>query len=408
MSHKNSITNNFTERLFREFYQEVFSSLMVKFGSKNVDLIEDALQEAFYKALKSWKYDEMPSNPKGWLFTVTKNYLLNQLKKKQKNVSLNTTILEIETIPIKEKEDAQLKLLLLCAQLEIKEQSKLIFALKSICGFGVSEIASSLLISEESIYKQLQRTKQKLQVLPKAYFENQQKVQFTDETISYVTSIIYFMFNEGYDSFNSSSNTAIRKEICFEAIRLAHLLEKSSKKESIKNLLAMCYFHIARFDARVDVNGEFISLRKQNRSKWDDEFIQLGFRYLLKPKKLNRYYIEALIISIHLGAKTFSHTNWKETLTLYNVLLQITETPIIRLNRAICMFELNMNNEALKELAYIKPLLEDKYLYFSVSMADYLEDKDIELSKLWYNKSLKNTKQNFRKQIITSKLDEIS
>ena len=91
MNHK-SITNThqFTEHLFREFYQEVFSSLVIKFGAKHVDLIEDALQETFYKALKSWKYNAYPEKPKGWLFTVTKNYILNELKRNQRKVTLET------------------------------------------------------------------------------------------------------------------------------------------------------------------------------------------------------------------------------------------------------------------------------------------------------------------------------
>lgn len=407
MNHKDTTAHNFTEHLFRQFYQEVFSALIIKFGSKHIDLIEDALQETFYKALKSWKFNTVPDNAKGWLFTVTKNNLLNQLKRAQKNVALDVTTLEIETIPVKEKEDAQLQLLLLCAKLKIKEQAKLIFTLKSICGFGVTEIANNLLISKENVYKQLQRSKKELQLLSKANFENQDIVQFSDDDVSYIELILYFMFNEGYDSVNNSSNKAINEEICFEAVRLAHLLEKRSEKESTKHLLALCYFHMARFDSRIDAIGEFVSLRIQDRTKWDTTLIQIGFSFLTKPAKLNRYYIEALIASNHLTAKTFSATDWNEILKLYNALLKITNTPIIRLNRAICLFELGKNNEASKELQEIKSVLEQDYLYFSVSMAEYLEDKDIELSKFWYAKSLRNTKQEFRKKMIINKLNSL-
>jgi len=400
-------TNQFTEHLFREFYQEVFSSLVIKFGSKHIDLIEDALQETFYKALKSWKYDAYPEKPKGWLFTVTKNFILNDLKKSQKNVSLNTSDLVVEDISNIKKEDAQLQLLLACTKLGIKERSKLIFTLKIICGFGVTEIANSLLISEDNIYKNLQRAKQKLQLLPRAYFEEQEILKLSDEDISYIEMIIYFMFNEGYDSVNSTSNYAIHKEICFEAVRLAHLLERKFSRESTKHLLTLCYFHMARFNSRINENDEFVSLRNQDRSKWDQEFVQIGFQYLQKPTSLNRYYIEALIASIHLGSQTFSETNWGEILTLYNSLIQLLDTPIIRLNRAICMFELGMNIKALKELENIKPFLENKYLYFSMSMAEYLEDKDIELSKFWYLKSLETTNQDFRKKLIQDKLSQL-
>ncbi len=407
MSHKDELnTNQFTEHLFREFYQEVFSSLVLKFGSKYVDIIEDALQETFYKALKSWKYNDYPSKPKGWLFTVTKNHILNNLKKNQKNVSLHD-VEGVGELSIPQKEDAQLQLVLACSKLAIKQQSKIIFTLKHICGFGVSEIATSLLISEENVYKNLQRAKQKLQLVPKEFFHRENTLVFSEVDIEYIETIIYCMFNEGYDSMNNASNSPIHKEICFEAVRLGHLLEKKSKIVRTRHILALCYFHMARFESRINEHNEFVSLRNQDRSKWDQQLIRLGFTYLEKPSVLNRYYIEALIASIHLGAKTFSQTNWKEILTLYNTLLRIIDTPIIRLNRAICMFELHMNDAAIKELESLKPHLENRYIYFSVSMAEYLEDKDVELAKFWYQKSLNTTKQEFRKELIKSKLNRL-
>ncbi len=400
-------TNNFTEHLFREFYQEVFSSLVIKFGSKHVDLIEDAIQETFFKALKSWKYNAYPEKPKGWLFTVTKNYILNHLKKDKINSSLSEYNLVVENDADPNYEDAQLQMVLACSQLEIKEQSKLIFTLKHICGFGITEIANSLLLTEANVYKNLQRAKQKLQLVPKKHFEVEGKRSFSEGDIRYIETIIYCMFNEGYDSVNTNINEAIHKEICFEAVRLAHLLEKHSKAESTQHILALCYFHMARFSSRIDTYGEFVSLRNQDRSQWDEKLVKIGFKYLVKPSILNRYYIEALIASFHLKATRFSSTNWKEILKLYDLLLEIDETPIIRLNRAICMFELHMNDIALKELESIKPLLEDNYLYFSVSMAEYLEDKDVELSKFWYQKSLEKTKQDFRRKIILTKLEQL-
>jgi len=384
----------------------VFSSLVVKFGSKYVDVIEDALQETFYKALKSWKYNAYPKNPKGWLFTVTKNHVLNNLKRSKKSISFNGADI-VGELSANEKEDAQLQLILACAKLRIKDQSKLIFTLKHVCGFGVAEIANSLLISKDNIYKNLQRAKQELQVVPKDFFSTEATVPLSKDDIRYIETIVYCMFNEGYDSVNSSSNKAIHKEICFEAVRLGHLLEKRSGEEGTKHILALCYFHMARFDSRIDERQEFVSLRNQDRSKWDQDLIQIGFKYLQKPASLNRYYLEALIASIHLGAVTFADTNWKEILTLYNALLRMVDTPVIRLNRAICMFELYMNDNALKELEAIKPLLEDNYLYFSVSMAEYLEDKDTALAKFWYQKSLETTKQEFRRKIILRKLEQL-
>lgn len=403
MKHKNS-PYNLTEHLFRNFYQEVFSSLVVKFGNKHINLIEDALQETFYKALKSWKPSQYPQQPKGWLFMVAKNEIINQLKRKAKFQDASIPAIAEEKIEEIKSEDAQLQVLLASSKLSIKNQAKLIFTLKSICGFGVSEIANSLQLKEDNVYKQLQRAKQKLQENTKEYYQQTVALKFTEAEIHYIEQIIYVMFNEGYDSTAKSSKQAINKDICYEAVRLAHLLDKFSELETTKHLLALCYFHISRFDSRINENGGFISLRKQDRTKWDKSLITLGFKYLAKPKQLNRYYIESLIASIHLTADDFKSTGFKQILNLYNILLKINDTPVVRLNRAICMYELQMNDKASKELYALQDKFDDSYIYYSVSMAEYLADKDKELSDFWYKKSLANTKQSFRKEIIKNKM----
>lgn len=406
-----SSMDQITEHLFRETYQEVFSSMVIKFGAKNIDLVEDALQETFFKALKSWKHDNHPANLKAWLFTVTKNNIINELRRKAKTVAITDNLESLlpssEEIP-SNSSDAQLQLLLASAKLELNQRARLIFTLKSICGFGVNEIANSLLLTEENVYKNVQRAKKKLRQLPKNYFQNLTKADFSIEDISYIELILYFMFNEGYDSVNNASKNAINKEICFEALRLAHLLKEVSEEESTSHLLALFYFHMARFDSRINFEGNFVSLRNQNREEWNKGLIKIGFDYLVEPKTLNRFYLEALISSLHLQARTFSKTDWAKILKLYDMLLKVHDTPVVHLNRAICLFELGKTSEALRELESLKPVLEDSYLYYTVSMAEYLEDKDIELSKIWYQKSLKNTKQEFRKQIINSKLKKLS
>ena len=398
--------NNITEHLFREFYQEVFSSLVIKFGTQHVELIEDALQESFYKALKSWRFNNYPKNPKGWLFTVAKNQIINHLKRFSKTTYTlsKEAIVEYDELEKKELEDDQLNLLVACTHFDMKPQAKLVFTLKAICGFGVSEISNGLQITEENVYKLVQRGKRKLKKLPRTYFLNFNSDLLSDEIIIYLEQIIYFMFNEGYDTVNRSSTSAINEDICFEAVRLADLLEKRFKKESTKNLLALCYFHMARFESRFNINGSFISLRKQDRSQWDAKLVQIGFNYLTKPNILNRYYIEALIASIHLQASSFSETNWNEILKLYDILLEFNQSPIINLNKAICLFELKREEEARKLLELIKNELEDSYVYYSVSMAEYLKNKDENLSDFWYQKSLRATKQSFRKEIIGAKL----
>lgn len=409
MGHSQKSIDQITEHLFRNFYQEVFSSLIIRFGPAHMDLIEDAIQETFYKALKSWKYDNQPKNPKGWLFTVTKNELVNQLRRGTKSVNepVPETFEVWENDMENNQNDSQLQLFLACARLKLSGQPKLIFTLKSICGFGVAEIANGLLLSEDNVYKQLQRCKNKLKKLSKSYFTDLKISDVSKNDVEYLTTIIYFMFNEGYDPINTKSESPINKEFCFEAVRLAHLLANYTEEEKADHLLSLCYFHMARFDSRTDGLDNFVSLRKQDRNKWDKDLMTRGFHFLKKPKILNRYYVEALIASQHLRAASFEDTDWGEILKLYNLLLKMNDSEVIRLNRAICLFELGQDELASKELERLKDSLADNYLYYSVSMAEYLADKNAELSKYWYEKSLETTKQEFRKQIIQRKLSQL-
>ena len=406
----NKLTNQLTEHLFRNFYKEVFSSLVIKFGTDHIDLIEDALQDTFYKALKSWKFNDMPRQPKNWLFVVTKNAIINELRRSAKLVRSEKMIFNDKDVVFnpEDAKDDQLQLLLACSKFDVKPRAKLIFTLKAICGFGVREIANSLQLTEDNVYRIGQRTKQKLKALSKDYFRAGGDKKMTKEDADYLEQIIYFMFNEGYDSINKSSKKAINRDICFEALRLAHLLEAQMTNESIKNLLALFYFLMARFDARVGEAGEFVSLRKQDRSKWDQDLIQLGFKYLIRPNNLHRYHIEALIASLHSTALSFKKTNWQEILKLYDALLLIHDTPIVRLNRAICLYELGDHKAGKKALNELKEELEDSYVYYSVSMAEYLADKDKELSKFWYQKSLEASNQPFRKELIKQKMKKIN
>lgn len=403
------LANHLTDHLFRNFYQEVFSSLVVKFGTTHIDLIEDALQDTFYKALKSWSFNKHPDRPKDWLFIVTRNTIINELRRSAKLVNHEFVGSRFDSVQINPEsaKDDQLQLLLACSKFAVKPRAKLIFTLKAICGFGVTEIANGLQLKEDNVYRIGQRTQQKLKELPEGYFKTAAYSKITGKDVEYLGQIIYFMFNEGYDSINKSSKTGINKDICFEALRLAHLLEENHLSASIKNLLALFYLLMARFDSRLNEEGEFVSLRQQDRTKWDDDLIQLGFNYLTKPDALNRYYIEALIASLHSTSPSFKETDWQQILKLYDALLLLQDTAIIRLNRAICLFELGNYSKGKKALDEIKDQLEDSYVYYSVSMAEYLSDKDKKMSIYWYKKSLESTKQTFRKQLIQNKLNEL-
>ena len=362
------------ETNYRSLQGKLFSGLLYQFGTDYVTEIEDAIQNSFLKSLKTWKHNIIPDNKENWLFIVARNDVLNQIKEKQKRRS---------TIPVANSDeeaitdkDLRLQTMLFIASLEsVSNQAKILFILKNIFGLNVTEIRDSTLINEEAIYKSINRTKNSLRL----EFHNRtidiNSVTPDQQTISIIEEILYAVFNIGFDSFNEKTGNIINEDLCIEAFSLLKLLLNQYQYDSTSNLLALFCFHIARIPARID-KGKLISFFNQNRDKWNKQLIDAGFHYLREPNAIHRFYLEAIIISKYMSIQPLTISDWEAIVKLYEIMLEVSQSPIVKLNYCFCLSRIGKTKEALTLLNEIEQQLPREHIYFSLVKVKLLKEAE--------------------------------
>lgn len=401
---KNKTAFKEIEISYRKQYGKLFSALLFQYGSNYINQIEDAIQNTFYKSLKSWKPNQVPKNKENWLFIVARNDLINQIRKESKTIA---TLPEISVVNEEEsQEDLRLKTILLFASAKnISTQIKVIFVLKNIFGLHIKEISESTLINSDAIYKSINRVKKTFYSIK---FEKSAQLEMVDNNtisnsvIEIVEEILYAVFNIGFDSFNSKNDSIVNDDICLEALALAKLLYQEHNRKSTSNLIALFCFHIARISSK-ESEKELVPFIKQ-KDNWNSELIKLGFYYMEKPKKLNRYYIEAIITSKHMTTETFDLVYWNQITELYKLLINITNSPIVKVNLCYCLHQAKRTDEAIGFLEQIENQLPENHLYFSLVKADILKkEKSIKSSEI-INNLLNNVSQEIRRKHIVENI----
>ncbi|MBK8503233.1 MAG: sigma-70 family RNA polymerase sigma factor [Saprospiraceae bacterium] len=334
---------NQLEHLFRHSYGKVIAILLRKFGASSLEDIEDAVQEALLKAMKIWPYTEIPTHPLAWLIRVAQNQLIDLLRKKQKTTFPGDELkLESEVFmddPALENvvEDDQLKMIFTCCHPALSQEAQIILTLKLVAGFGNKEAANALLKNEEAVAKAYTRAKKKLQS-ENIKFDHTLEIGLRSR-LHIVLKIIYLIFTEGYKPHQG--NEIIKKDLCYEAIRLALLLDRNKycQSPSTKALIALMCFHASRFEARLDQYGDFVDLEHQDRASWNRELIVIGVKYLNQATSASNdpldYILQAFISYYHCIAPSFEETDWTEILRLYDIQQAKQFSPIIELNRLI-------------------------------------------------------------------------
>ncbi|MGJ1266780.1 DUF6596 domain-containing protein [Sphingobacterium spiritivorum] len=364
------------ETNYRALHGKLFSGLLYHFGTDYVTEIEDAIQNSFLKSLKTWKHSSIPNNKENWLFIVARNDVLDQIKEKQKrNNTIPVANSDEEAITDNDK-DLRLQTMLFIASLEsVSNQAKILFILKNIFGLNVTEISDSTLIRQEAIYKSINRTKNTLQQHFKHRTIDINSVRADHQTISVIEEILYAVFNIGFDSFNEKTGNIINEDLCIEAFSLIKLLFNQYPYDSTSNLLALFCFHTARIPARID-KGKLISFFKQNRNKWNKQLIDAGFHYLREPGVIHRFYLEAVIISKYMSIQPLTTTDWKAIVKLYEIMLQLSQSPIVKLNYCFCLSRIGKTKEALTLLTEIEHQLPKEHFYFSLVKAKLLKEAE--------------------------------
>lgn len=395
MKNKNS---SVVESSYRTFHGKLFSALFSQFGSNYVSEIEDAIQNSFYKSLKSWKPNQTPNNKENWLFVVARNDVLDQIKKRKKlhsetHFKANEEIQNVN-------EDLRLKTILFLSKANnVSAKVKIIFILKNIFGLHIKEISECTLLSQDAIYKSINRAKKDFKQSAKDIDFDLTFQQVTENEIEIIEEILYAVFNIGFDSFNEKKDSIINEDLCLEALALAKILSTKFEQITTKNLLALFCFHLARIPAKIK-NNKIIPFFEQNKSNWNNDFLKLGFHYLEKPKKLNKYYIEALIVSKHMTYKENDFQHWNEIIKLYELLLSVSNSPITKLNLCYCLNKAERIEEAKRLLKIVENELPNEHIYLSLVKADIFKSKKTLKSKEIIEKVLKSIKQKIRREYI--------
>ena len=386
------------ESNYRALYGKLFSVLINRFGANHVNEIEDAIQNSFLKSLKTWHSDKIPDNKENWLFVVARNDVLNQIKKKSK-VSAEPILTETKENGTAENDLRLETILFLSSSKKISDRAKAVFILKNVFGFSVREISESTLLSQEAVYKSLNRAKKNL----KLEFENKPISIITEKTgkqeIATVEEILYAVFNIGFDSFNDNIQSFVNEDLCLEALALAKELLKKHQQDSTKNLLALFCFHIARIPAKID-NGKLVSFFKQDQTKWNKKLMGLGFSYLHKPEKLTRFYIEALIASKYMTANSYDTDYWNDIIKLYELLTEYHRSPIVKLNLCYGLHQANRTEEALVLLESIEKELPNGHFYYSLVKAELLKTTTPKKSETILASIINKIEQTIRKEYL--------
>ena len=386
------------EHYFRHQSGQLVATLTRLLGPQSWDLVEDVVQVAFLQALRIWPRRGVPQDPGGWLFQVARNAAIDQLRRARLGEQSRRTARQEESLPDQQLElieageiveDDQLRLLAHCCHPELPPKSQIALALKLLAGFSVAEIARGLLVTEENIQKSLTRAKQRLR--------EEQLPELTPSElvrrIPLILNVIYLLFNEGYLSCHS--DRVIREDLCEEALRLGLLLANHPRCESsaASALVSLMLFHSSRFAARESGSGEFVLLEEQDRTKWDQNRIGAGLRWLWSSGRgleLSSYHLEAGIAAEHCLAATFQRTNWPRILELYTQLVNLRPTAVNRLNRAIAVACVHGPHAGLAALGQIDPQeLPADYSYFNVAYAKlYRLVGDLEAARQHFQKAL--------------------
>jgi RNA polymerase sigma factor (sigma-70 family) len=320
-----------------------------KVGVQHIEQVEDSVQSALMAALTAWTARGQPEDPAAWLYSVAKNQLLNGLRREAGHTRIlgvagKTATAEDEPSASPhfagEVRDDLLRMLFICCSDAIPRESRLVFALKTLCGFSTAEIALRLFTTSANVHKRLQRARDRLR--EDAAELEMPPLQALGSRLPSVHEVLYLLFNEGY--LSAHAEHAIRRELCDEAVRLASLLAEhaiGAEPETFA-LLALMHLHAARLSARDDGKGGLLLLEEQDRALFDSERIRLGLEWLAQAATgdvFSRYHAEAGIAAEHCLAPSFQATRWQQIVELYSMLERVAPSPLHTLNKAVAVAE---------------------------------------------------------------------
>ncbi|WP_400079193.1 RNA polymerase sigma factor [Winogradskyella sp. R77965] len=374
------------DHLFRHHSGKMVSVLTRIFGLQHLEIIEDAVQDTFIKASLYWR-KQQPKHPEAWLTKAAKNRVLDIFrtliaqKNNLPNITQGTDAIAINELFLDaEIEDAQLRMIFTACHPKLDPRDRISFALKTVSGFSIKEIASALLTKDETIKKRLMRARKAIQKSDIQFHIPQGKT--LPERLESVMEVLYLIFNEGFHSNNKDQ--LIRADLCGEALRLCKLLlkHKQTRLPETYALCALMCFHSARLPAKTNVDNEVLDLKQQDRALWHFPLVQLGNTMMYKAvetEDFSCYHYEAAIAAEHLRAKTFEDTNWNKILQWYKALYNLQPMPSHLLTMAVICIQNKDYEQADMYFEQLQPedLEQRAYLYYAAKADYYAETNNL-------------------------------
>ncbi|HEY6798654.1 MAG TPA: RNA polymerase sigma factor [Kineosporiaceae bacterium] len=330
------------ERVFREEYGRLIASLVRRFG--DIDLAQEAAGEALVAALEKWPESGVPPNPGGWLTTTAGHRAIDRIRReKQRDAKHQAALLTYDDTPHEPTgpiEDDRLRLIFTCCHPALAPEARIALTLRLLGGLTVPEIAQAFLVPESTMAQRITRAKKKIASAKVPY--RVPKAADLPERLGGVLAVLFLVFNEGY--LATGDGAPVRAELTSEAIRLTRILRQLLPEEpEVAGLLGLLVLTEARRAARVR-NGQLVPLDEQDRAGWDRTLITEGHALVRECLALNRpgrYQILAAINAVHTDAPTSPDTDWSQVVALYDQLTRLDPSPVVALNRAVAVAELD-------------------------------------------------------------------
>jgi RNA polymerase sigma-70 factor (ECF subfamily) len=321
------------------------------------------------RALQTWPYQGAPENAAAWLFRVAHNAAIDALRRDRKiDQTTEAALADLESARCIAAEDPdfdeqlrddELRMIFMCCHPEIPREASVALSLKTVGGFSVREIARAFLADEPTVAQRLVRAKRRIRN-SHLTLDMPRGAELAGRLDS-VMEVIYFIFNEGYAAHEGED--LIRQDLCLEALRLGRLIAVSSLAvPQVHALVAVMALQAARIPARTDETGDLILMEDQDRSRWDQQLIALGFHHFdqsIAGQEVSEYHVQAAIAASHARAPNADAVDWHLILQLYDQLFALNASPIVALNRAVAIAKVRGPEEA---LAAIEPLAGDPKL----------------------------------------------